>query len=83
MPKRVISKESLFDFLDIHVSEIGKHPTALQDMLYNPSFEGTIIGEMLPKDVVDRVVTRLKSEQVDISEIYDSKRFIGKLLSYA
>jgi hypothetical protein len=51
MPKRVIAKEPPFNFLDIHVSEIERHPTAVQDMLYNRSFEGMIIREVLPKDI--------------------------------
>ena len=73
MPKRVIAKEPLFNFLDIHVSEIEKYPNALQDMLYNRSFEGMIIRDVLPEDVVEQVVSRLKNEQVDMSEILDSK----------
>ncbi|MEO1373648.1 MAG: hypothetical protein AAFW70_04830 [Cyanobacteria bacterium J06635_10] len=73
MPKKVIAKGSLFDFLDIHVSEIEKHPSALQDMLYNRSFGGMIIREVLPKDVVVQVVTRLKNNEGDINAIVDSK----------
>lgn len=73
MPKKVIAKEPLFNFLDIHVSEIEKHPNALQDMLYNRSFEGMIIRDVLPEDVVEKVTSRLKNEQVDMSEILDSK----------
>ena len=73
MPKKVLAKEPLFNFLDIHVSEIDKHPSALQDMLYNRSFEGMIIRDVLPKDVVDRVVSRLKNNEGDISAIIDSK----------
>lgn len=73
MPKRVIAKEPLFNFLDIHVSEIEKHPTALEDMLYNRSFEGMIIREVLPKDVVEQVVSRLEENEGGMSAILDSK----------
>lgn len=73
MAKKVIAKEPLFNFLDIHVSEIEKHPNALQDMLYNRSFEGMIIRDVLPKDVVEQVLSRLKNEQVDMNDILDSK----------
>ncbi|WP_445632646.1 Carrier-protein-independent halogenase WelO5 [Nostoc sp. DSM 114161] len=73
MPKRVISKEPLFNFLDIHVSEIEKHPSALQDMLYNRSFEGMIIREVLPQNVVEQVVNRLENNEGGMSSILDSK----------
>ncbi|GAX43746.1 hypothetical protein NIES4075_47610 [Tolypothrix sp. NIES-4075] len=73
MPKRVIAKEPLFNFLDIHVSEIEKHPSALQDMLYNRSFEGMIIREVLPKNVVEVVVSRLEENEGGMSAIIDSK----------
>jgi uncharacterized protein YaiE (UPF0345 family) len=73
MPKSVTAKQPLFNFLDIHVSEIEKHPSALQDMLFNRTFEGVIIREVLPKDVIELVVSRLKNDEVDMSEILDSK----------
>jgi len=73
MPKTVISKEPLFHFLDIHVSEIEKHPSALQDMLFNRSFEGMIIREVLPLDTVERVVRRLEENEGGMSSIVDSK----------
>jgi hypothetical protein len=73
MPKRVIAKEPLFNFLDIHVSEIEKYPNALQDMLYNRNFEGMIIREVLPKDVVEVVVSRLEENDGGMSAILDSK----------
>ncbi|MEA5549579.1 hypothetical protein VB713_01050 [Anabaena cylindrica UHCC 0172] len=73
MPKRVISKEPLFNFLDIHISEIEKHPNALQDMLLNRSFEGMIIREALPKETVELVVSRLNSDEGGMSDILDTK----------
>ncbi|MBD2561916.1 MULTISPECIES: 2OG-Fe(II)-dependent halogenase WelO5 family protein [Nostoc] len=73
MPKRVISKEPLFNFIDIHISDIEKHPNALQDMLFNRSFEGMIIREVLPKETVELVVSRLENNEGGMSGILDSK----------
>lgn len=73
MPQKVIAKEPLFNFLDIHVSEIDKHPNAIQDMLINRRFEGMIIREVLPPDVVEQVVSGLENNQGGMSSIVDSK----------
>ncbi|BAY66157.1 hypothetical protein NIES22_62700 [Calothrix brevissima NIES-22] len=73
MPKTVVAKEPLFNFLDIHVSEIEKYSSALQDMLFNRSFEGMIIRDVLPRDAVELIVSRLEKNEGGMSEILDSK----------
>lgn len=62
MRKLQNSGQPLFDFLDIHVSELDKHSGAIQTMLFDGSFQGMVIREVLSEETVERVNNRLKDD---------------------
>lgn len=69
MPKAQIPGKALFNFLDIHVSEIQQHKNAIQAMMFDRKFEGMIIREVFPRDTVDRVNQILEQEDAGIERI--------------
>jgi len=67
------AKEStFFRLLDIHISEIKNYPNAIQDMVFNRSYEGMIIRDVFPKDVMEQVVERLEKNEGDINSLFFS-----------
>ncbi len=68
-----IARESTLHFLDINVSEIKNHASALQDMVFNRSFQGMIVRGVLPQNAIDQVVCQLEEDDGCMSSLLISK----------
>lgn len=60
-------------FLDVHVSEIKNHPTAIQDMMTDRPYEGMLIREVIPENILKQIVDCLEENHQEFDPISDSK----------
>lgn len=69
--------QGTFRLLDIHVSEVENYPGALQDMMFNRRYEGMIIREVFPKDVMEQVAAGIEKYGSDFDSIFVSEEKTG------